>query len=142
MLREESRPPRFALPDSGGKRRELRTFLGRDRIVIVFSPDEAWTDAVRAARARFAARDLSVLVIVPPDHPLARAATAPPLFFLADAGGVVARRCGARAGIPVFYLVGKDGTIKMARRGCPTRRELFAVIDAMPMRRREMRERR
>ena len=141
MLSEGSRPPRFTLPDTGGKRRDLRAFLGRDRIVVVFQPDRAWIDAVRAGRGAFLERDLTVLVIVPPDSPRAKETSAPPLLFLTDDGSV-ARAYGARPGAATFYLIGKDGTIKMARRGCPTSRELFGVIDAMPMRRREMRERR
>ena len=39
-----------------------------------------------------------------------------------------------------FVLVGKDGGVKLVRRKAPiTRKELFATIDAMPMRRDEMR---
>lgn len=142
MLKEGNGPPRFALRDSGGKRRDLTAFLGRDRIVIVFAPDAAWIRAARAARNEFVERDLSLLIIAPPDSPTAREATVPPLYFLADDEGSTARAYGALPGAAMFYLVGKDRTIKMARRGCPANGELFAVIDAMPMRRREMRERR
>ncbi len=48
-----------------------------------------------------------------------------------------------RFGLPsapgfAFVLVGKDGGVKLVRRTFVSRRELFALIDAMPMRRAEM----
>ena len=142
MLTEGSHPPHFVLPDGEGKRRNLAAFLGRSRVIIVFGPDATWLNAVRAGRDEFIERDLTVLVLVAPDHALAKEKSTPPLFFLADKAGAVARVYGAESGATTFFLAGKDGTVKMAQRGCPTNRELFGVIDAMPMRRREMRERR
>ena len=47
----------------------------------------------------------------------------------------------AAGGAPAFYLVGKDGLIKMAQRTPPANAALFTTIDAMPMRQAEMRER-
>ena len=40
-----------------------------------------------------------------------------------------------------FVLIGKDGGVKLVRKTPITRRELYGVIDAMPMRRDEMRRR-
>ncbi len=39
-----------------------------------------------------------------------------------------------------FILIGKDGTVKMDRTEQVSAEELFAIIDAMPMRRREMKD--
>jgi hypothetical protein len=48
---------------------------------------------------------------------------------------------GVKPGEATILLIGKDGGVKLRREteilGC---RELFATIDVMPMRRREMRE--
>jgi hypothetical protein len=38
-------------------------------------------------------------------------------------------------------LVGKDGSVKLRREGTVDLEEIFALIDTMPMRRREMKER-
>jgi hypothetical protein len=38
-------------------------------------------------------------------------------------------------------LIGKDGGVKLDRAGSPDLEEIFALVDSMPMRRREMRER-
>lgn len=40
----------------------------------------------------------------------------------------------------LFILIGKDGTVKMRRNELVPIRDLFGIIDQMPMRRREMRE--
>ena len=66
-----------------------------------------------------------------------------PLTYLDDEGSIeTRRRCGVGAGEFAAILVGKDGTEKF-RSDEPVRPEtLFALIDAMPMRRREVRDRR
>ena len=147
LLPENSRPPDFTLTgeevvDGGETERpvtiSLRAFLGRKRIVVVFMPPQSFLDQINSG---YTDRDLVVLAVFRPDDPLLTVA-ARPLYLLADTGGHVFRHYHAdQDHLPSFYLVGKDGTIKMARRGCPSSEELFGIIDAMPMRRREMRER-
>ena len=39
-----------------------------------------------------------------------------------------------------FLLIGKDGSVKIDRAEVVSSKELFAIIDAMPMRRREMKD--
>ena len=147
LLSEGSRPPDFTLEgeeavDGTEHNRpvtvSLHSFLGDKRIVVVFSPTQAYLDQVEGPS--YNDRDLVVLAILRPDDPLLTVA-ARPLYLLSDEAGRVARRFHAGAGQPTFYLIGKDGTIKMARHGCPSNTELFATVDAMPMRRRELRER-
>lgn len=141
LLDEGSRPPAFALPDSAGRAVSLKSFLGPRRIVLLFAPTRSYLDAVRRERDQFADRDLTVLAILPPGSALAKEADTAPVQTLLDQGDDVARVYGAADGQPAFYLIGKDGHIAMARRNYPSTAELFAVIDAMPMRRAEMRER-
>ncbi len=50
-------------------------------------------------------------------------------------------RYGVGARTAVALLVGKDGGVKLRREGAISAETLFSTIDAMPMRRREMRER-
>ena len=145
MLPEGSHPPDFTLTgeevDDGAESDHpatisLRSFVGRKRIVVVFSPPPSFLDHVDAG---YTERDLVVLAVFHPNDPRLTI-SAKPLYMLADAGGHVFRRYHAEEGT-TFYLIGKDGTIKLARRGCPSSRELFATIDAMPMRREEIRQR-
>ena len=49
------------------------------------------------------------------------------------------RRFGVTRGAFTLVLVGKDGTVKLQREGMTMLKEIFGLIDSMPMRRREMR---
>ncbi len=147
LLREDSRPPAFTLPADGTmganggeqpRQISLHSFLGRKRIVLVFAPTRQALDQIH--RGEYEERDLVVLAILRPSDPLNTVA-APPLYILTDTTGAVSRAYHAPPGQTAFYLIGKDGTIKMVRHDYPTNQELFGTIDAMPMRRLEMRER-
>jgi len=49
------------------------------------------------------------------------------------------RRFGITLGNFTVVLVGKDGTVKLKRQGPIALEDIFALIDSMPMRQREMR---
>ena len=49
------------------------------------------------------------------------------------------RRFGVTRGAFTLLLVGKDGTVKLQREGMTALKDIFKLIDSMPMRRREMR---
>ena len=51
------------------------------------------------------------------------------------------RRFSIRNGIFTIILIGKDGGAKLRREGPVQAAEIFALIDSMPMRQQEMRER-
>ncbi len=48
------------------------------------------------------------------------------------------RRFGVTRGAFTVVLVGKDGTVKLKRQGPTALRDIFGLIDSMPMRQREM----
>ena len=48
---------------------------------------------------------------------------------------------GCNPDVPNVALVGKDGGVKRRWLSIPTQKDIFSLIDAMPMRMREMRER-
>jgi peroxiredoxin len=139
LLPEGSRPPTFTLPHEAGRPVSLRTFLGSRRIVLLFSPSQRDLDTIQSQRTPFSDRDLTVLAVVPPGSPLT--AEPGPIHVLTDPEGKVAKKYGASDGRPAFYLIGKDGHIAMAQHEFPAPHTLFGIIDAMPMRRQEMRER-
>lgn len=145
LLSETSRPPLFALPDTQDNPVRLDTFLRYKRIVVLAIPAGAGlqgTEFLRTAgkhRDEFDARDLVVLALVPPQSTLSKEFDTLPVHMLQDADGKVAHVYGGSSGTPAFYLIGKDGGFKMTRRAFPSLRELFGTIDAMPMRRDEMR---
>ena len=145
MLSENSHPPTFTLPDTAGRSVSLRALLGEQRIVLVFIPREesdagrAYLKSVAAHHAQFVERDLVVLAFTSVGGPITTEHFGSPVHVLTDPH--IAREYGAATAQITFYLIGKDGTVKMARRGLPTLAELFATIDAMPMRQQERRKR-
>ena len=110
----------------------LASYRWRSRVLVLAGPDagdprvRAQREAVAAARDGFAERDLVLVEALGPD---ARAAS-------------LRRRLGLPEGAFRAVLVGKDGEAKItAAEPIPSAR-LFETVDAMPMRRDEMRGRR
>ncbi len=145
LLNENSRPLAFTLPDTRDNPVSLDTFLRHKRIVLLAlpaGPALQGTEFLRAARlhqAELDDHDLVVLALVPPQSALSKTFDIPPTHMLQDADAKIAHAYGGSSGTPAFYLIGKDGGFKMERRTFPSLRELFGAIDAMPMRREEMR---
>ncbi len=145
LLDDTRRLPSFTLPDTQGQPVRLETFLRHKRIVLLAIPAGAalqgteFLRAVQRHQAEFDARDLVVLALVPPHLAMSEQFDTLPIHMLQDADARIAHAYGGSSGTPAFYLIGKDGGIKLARRTFPSLRALFAAIDAMPMRREEMR---
>ncbi|MEZ4459225.1 MAG: DUF4174 domain-containing protein [bacterium] len=97
----------------------------RDRVVLLFSDDENHADlvAMRSALAQdlrgVRERDMVIYVLKPSSK--------------------VGRQFGVAAHGFTFILVGKDGGEKMRQAQVVALKELYATIDRMPMRQREMR---
>ncbi len=110
----------------------LAAHRGTSRILVVAAPDErdpalvAQREALAAARPALRERDLVVVEAV--------------------GTGTEAAALRRRLGLPErgfrAVLVGKDGGPKLTATEPVAPERLFATIDAMPMRRDEMRERR
>lgn len=155
LLRDETRPPNFSFshPNRKGPSALHKDFLYKKRIVLLFLPDDIYkNDSIRRTyRAmygrvvsnwhEFKIRDMAVLVIrgrgvvIPESRAVPSSAD---FVIVTNADNTITAKYG---GAPAFYLVGKDGGIKRASRRCPTVADLFRQIDAMPMRRQEMRDR-
>jgi len=149
LLAEGKRVPVFSLKSADGRADvRLESFLRKKRIVLLLLSDapgaegdngRAWLKAAREACGEFAERDMAVLVVArDPDAIPEAGRLSEPFVVLRDARGEVA---GAFGAAPAFYLVGKDTGIKRSSRTCPSLKDLFGLIDGMPMRRQEMRER-
>lgn len=129
-LKLGQRPSEFALTDSANRRVALRSLLGKNRLLIVFSPSSSDLETARRDAAKFLDRDL-LLIAIGSAKPIVSAA---PIIGLRDADGSVAKAYGS-SGATLVYLVGKDGTIKAVWSRVPKLTDVYALIDAMPMRR-------
>lgn len=142
VLKEGDEIPAFVLPDVvTGRGIAYASFLRKQRIVLVVpgrdTQGEGWrwfAEASRSAKA-FAERDITVLIVA--DDPTIPGRLPQNFVVLRDEKGAVLHRLGDA---PAFYLIGKDTGIKWATRNFPPVAELFRRIDAMPMRKQEMKE--
>ncbi|MEM7793486.1 MAG: DUF4174 domain-containing protein [Cyanobacteria bacterium P01_C01_bin.118] len=120
----------------------MEDYQWENRVVLVFAPDS--DDALLTEQianfsgmgAGFSSRDLIVVKIVSEEA--------------ISLNGKVDTNLASQPFYEHFsvqkadftvMLVGKDGTIKLRQNQPVTSQRLFSVIDAMPMRQREMRER-
>ena len=128
-LKIGQRPPEFALNDSANRRVALRSLLGKNRLLIAFSPTSSGVETVKRDAAKFLERDLLLLSISakPP-------ASAAPIISLRDPDGDITKAYGS-SNATLVYLIGKDGTVKAIWSRVPKLTEVYALIDAMPMRR-------
>ncbi|WP_238372370.1 DUF4174 domain-containing protein [Heliomarina baculiformis] len=107
--------------------RDLKDMQWKHRPVLLFAPSEDSADYTkqmalfRQAEAALAERDMVVLSDVEPQTPS-------PIRQAFSPGGFK------------LVLVGKDGGVKLEKDMVLSPEELFAVIDRMPMRQREMSE--
>lgn len=117
---------------------DLADYVGKHRVLLVFAPS-----ADDAEYARFCSlweeqtegvldRDLLLVEVFQNGASRVGAARLP-----AGAAPSLRERFDVRPGQTEFVLLGKDGGVKLRRPTLPMP-ELFAVIDAMPMRRAEM----
>lgn len=125
-------PPPFSLTDHRWSRRIL--------VLGATSADDAdlerQLDAVRATASGFAERDMLLVVVL--EDGASQAGER--VLSAAEASGV-RRALGLPQGTFSLRLVGKDGGVKRATDAFVPMGDMFAQIDAMPMRRAEMRER-
>jgi hypothetical protein len=111
----------------------------RRRLFLIFAPS-ADHDGFKQMRAqtrtpKFGARDLDLVEVTGDEVRVNREPVAEPTArALRRAYDVAGNTFAVR-------LVGKDGTVKLARSGAVPISEIYELIDSMPMRQREMRER-
>ncbi len=125
----------FTLQTPQGQPWSLSSVLGRERVLIVSNPPAAYLTEVRRQDTDLQVRDLRVLALLPPGDARLNGPQSLMLTLLADPGGRVGAQYGRAA------LIGKDAGIKARYQSFPALKTVAALIDTMPMRRQERRER-
>jgi len=127
--------------EARGEVTSMEAYLWQNRPVLVFAPDAdhpliAAQRAVLAGEAAgLADREIVVIEIVA-GRVTVDGRPAPGL-----AGDALRKRYSVRDDEAVALLVGKDGGVKIRQERALTAEALYPTIDAMPMRRQEMRAR-
>jgi hypothetical protein len=114
---------------------DLEKHRWRDRLILLFASSDdddrllAQLKILNNEQAELIERDLKIYVIM-------RAAGEK---MEANAASALRQRYQVEQQAFTFLLIGKDGGVKLRRENPVTIRELFDLIDSMPMRRAEMR---
>jgi len=120
---------------------DLEQFRWKNRLLIVFAPDcnypllENLRQDLSASKGEVDDRDLVVLEILA-DRP-SKIGSSPLSPCAAES---LRKRFGVSPKSFCLILVGKDGGVKLKRNDAVKLEEIFKLIDSMPMRRDEMRQ--
>lgn len=120
----------------------LQRYVGKSRVLLVFAPGEdnpmlTEQRRIMASAAQGAGqRDLVVVEIV--GTRASGPAMSTDAMSTEDAPNTLRKRFGVPPAAFRAVLVGKDGGAKLSETAPIEADRLFAVVDAMPMRRREM----
>jgi len=111
----------------------ISDFQGEFRLLVVSGADEGMVELLDREEAGLEERDLKVFILSGPGE---KEYPAKP-----ELAGEFKARLSPPDGKPMVYLIGKDGrtTLEWSLADF-TFKKLYGSIDAMPMRRREMRE--
>lgn len=120
---------------------DMNDFRWKNRMVVLFAPDAEHPDAVAVLQevdsypSEFLDRDM--LLVTAFETGRGSVAGKP---LTSGAVAALRKEYGVADGAFRLLLIGKDGGVKLDRTESVRLSELFALIDTMPMRRREMRE--
>ena len=120
----------------------LSQYRWEHRVLVVSAPSEddehlqAQLDELASTAAAFADRDMVLVTLVD------QGASTAGRRELTNADVATAREAlRIRPGSFALRLIGKDGGVKLSKHTATPVREIYALIDTMPMRRQEMSER-
>ncbi len=120
---------------------DLTQFQWKNRLLFVFAPNrnhpmfDSLHDSLAAHQADIADRDLVVFEILESDS-----SSMNTKYISSQTALSLRKRYNVNQGEFAVILVGKDGGIKLNRQNETRLEDIFALIDAMPMRREEIRQ--
>lgn len=124
----------------------LADLEGQNRVALFFPHHESETQKVITQIERnfdgWNERDLVLVLVVSSDFASFDSKPSQGIFVAHDERGEVARQFGVSSGKTAFFLLGKSNfPVALAVNYLPADAEIFALIDAMPMRQNEMHSR-
>jgi hypothetical protein len=120
---------------------DLRKYQWKNRLLLLFAPSPHEADYAKLKQDLSSqaeeVRDRDLLVF----HILASGETKLGNVSLSESSGDYLReKFFIKSGVLTTLLIGKDGGVKLRSQGPVELEEIFSLIDAMPMRQREMRD--
>ena len=118
---------------------DLDSLRWKNRVLIILSPTESdlsfqlQKKELASSFEGVLERDLMILELL--EHGESRAGN---MFLSEKAVEDIRGRLGVRSGPFQVYLIGKDGTVKLRSAEPVPVKDIFGLIDSMPMRRQEM----
>ena len=120
---------------------DLDQFQWKNRLLFLFAPNrnhpmfDSLHNSLSAQKAEAADRDLVIFEILESDPSSMNSK-----YLASEAALSLRKRYKVNQGEFAVLLVGKDGGIKLNRQNETRLEDIFALIDAMPMRQEEMRQ--
>ena len=131
----------MAAQAGGQDKIRLKDYQWKNRLIIVFSPSpedpgyRALEKEIAVQEEEVIDRDLLVFHILETGEIKLGESS-----WQTGAGDYLRKRFSISPGTFTVLLIGKDGGVKLRRKGRVLLDEIFSLIDTMPMRQREMRE--
>ena len=131
----------MAVPASGQDRIRLKDYQWKNRLILAFAPSledpgyKALEKEIVVQAEEIIDRDLLIFHILETGELKLGESS-----LQTGSGDYLRERFSIRPGTFTVLLIGKDGGIKLRREGGVELKEIFSLIDTMPMRQREMRE--
>jgi hypothetical protein len=125
-----------------GEPMDLRSYTWKNRLLIIFAPSadspdyQSLRDEIQSRPVEVAERDIRVFEVLETGE--SRIGSS---ILGKKSADYLRRTFSIGPGHFVVLLIGKDGGEKFRRQGRVQLAEIFSVIDGMPMRQREMKER-
>lgn len=113
----------------------LNQARGRERVLIVRNPPATYLQEMRRQDTELQVRDLRIVALLPAGDARLKGPPTLMLTLLVDQGGKEGKTYGPAT------LIGKDGGVKASYRAFPALSTVNALIDTMPMRQQERRQR-
>ena len=126
---------------NGQDKVRLQDYQWKNRLILAFSPSpkdpgyRALEKEIAIQKEEIIDRDILVFYILETGEIKLGESSLP-----AGAGDFLRESFSIRPGVFTVLLIGKDGGVKLRRKGGVGLGEIFSLIDTMPMRQREMKE--
>ncbi len=122
---------------------DLSNYRWQNRVLLVYAPSadfpayRRYVQEIEGQRQSIQERDLLILRILEQGQSFRGE-----MLLSPEAAASLVQRFGVRKGEPRAVIIGKDGGVKLNRAAFVPMAEIFALIDSMPMRRQEFKEKR